>query len=99
MKPVKLENAALIMDFLAWPRREGRGNARRFLSRPGNAIHTQRQEKALWQPRRSVRACGGAVFQLHFSTSAAEVPCCHLSPQSRMLRNSGLSASPLAVSL
>jgi hypothetical protein len=34
MKPVKLENAPLIMDFLAWPRREGRGNARRFLSRP-----------------------------------------------------------------
>jgi hypothetical protein len=45
MKPVKLENAALIMDFLPWPRREGRGNARSFLSRPGNAIHTQKTRK------------------------------------------------------
>lgn len=99
MKPVKLENAALIMDFLA-----GQGvrvAAMPAVSYPAPATQSisKRQEKALWQPRRSVTACGAAVFQLHFSTSAAEVPCCHLSPQSRMLRNSGLSASPLAVSL
>lgn len=63
MKPVKLENAALIMDFLAWPRREGRGNARRFLSPQA----TQSIPKDKKRPSGSLAAQSRPAVGLSFS--------------------------------